>query len=97
MWDIKTLQEQLDFLCKLSGISSDEIDHRLIHECEERLNHEQRTAYVDYISGIAADLTYRRMHPDSPDASTLFYFTMMRIPRNIRAKMIWCAVTGNQP
>lgn len=99
MWDEFTSEEQLKFLIELCRTSSGHpaIDHELVYLCEEALSNSQRIAYVDYMSGTIADHTYRRVDPEHPDAATHYYFNMMHAAVNLRAKMIWCAATGNQP
>jgi hypothetical protein len=99
MWDELSTEEQLQFLIKVCGTSNGypSIDYELIFLCESVLNNDQRRDYVDYMSGAIADHTYRRVDPEHPDAATHYYFNMMHAAVPLRAKMIWCAVTGNQP
>jgi hypothetical protein len=99
MWDELTHEEQLNFLIELCGTSSGypTIDHELVFLCEAVLNTKQRREYVDHMSGTIADHTYRRIDPEHPDAATQYYFNMMHAAVELRAKMIWCAATGNEP
>lgn len=99
MWDEYTSEEQLKFLVQLCDLSDSypTINHELVYLGEERLTNKQRLLYVDYMSGIIADQTYRRVDSDHPDAATHYYFNMMHASIELRAKMIWCAVTGNAP
>lgn len=99
MWDEYTSEEQLKFLTDLCGVSNTYpmIDHELVYLGEGALTNKQRLDYVDYMSGILADLTYRRIDPDHPDAANQYYFNMLHAPIELRAKMIWCAATGNAP
>lgn len=99
MWDELSSEEQLKFMIDLCGASSSYpiIDHELVYLCEGVLNNKQRMLYVDHMSGTIADLTYRRIDPDHPDAANQYYFNMMHAPIELRAKMLWCAATGNEP
>lgn len=97
MWDELSPEDQLKLLTNFAGTYSQRIDHDLIHDCEGRLSNDQRIAYVDYMSGTIADLTYRRIDPEHPDAATQYYFNMMRAPLPLKAKMLWCAFTGSEP
>lgn len=99
MWDEYTSEEQLKFLTDLCRVSNSYpmVDLELVYLGEAALNNTQRLVYVEYMSGIIADQTYRRVDPDHPDAATHYYFNMMHAPIELRAKMIWCAATGNAP
>lgn len=99
MWDEYSSEEKLKFLTDLCGVSNSYpmVDHELAYLCEAALNNKQRREYVDYMSGTIADLTYRRIDPEHPDAATHYYYNMMHAPIELRVKMIWCAATGNQP
>lgn len=99
MWDEYTTEEKLEFLTELSGVSRSYpiIDHELAFLAEAALNHKQRMIYVDHMSGTIADHTYRRIDPEHPDAALHYYYNMMHAETDLRVKMIWCAVTGNQP
>lgn len=99
MWDEYTSEEQLKFLTELCRVSSGypTIDHELVYLGESALTNKQRLLYVDHMSGTIADHTYRRIDSDHPDAASHYYFNMMHADIELRAKMIWCAVTGNAP
>lgn len=96
MWENLEPLEQLDFLKKFAGLTNgDSLDYYLIYTCEDRLNPAQRNRYVDLLSSIVADATYRRVDPDSPEAATLYYFNMMRVPHREKARALYFAITGN--
>lgn len=97
MWDTLSASEKLEFLQHQSGLDHATYTHEMISPIEFELNEKQRDIYVDYCSAYAADVAYRRVDPEHERAASVYYFTLMRIPLEIRAKMLWHVLTGNQP
>lgn len=97
MWNLLSLEEQLYFIRNFSGTNTDEITLDVVRVCEQRLSERQRSAYVDYISGEIAAITYQRVDPSSDAAGPLYYFNMINASAELKAKMLWHAVKGVQP
>jgi len=97
MWDSYSPEEQLDAINNVAGTSEPVINHDLIDLLENRLNNPQRIQYADYVSGAVSDLTYRQHDPSHPETAMHWYYNMMCCPLPLRAKMLWCTLTGNQP
>uniref|UniRef100_A0AB39CE08 Uncharacterized protein n=1 Tax=Pseudomonas phage HRDY3 TaxID=3236930 RepID=A0AB39CE08_9VIRU len=97
MWDSFSPEEQLDALNKLAHTSEPHINFDLLDLLEKGLNNPQRMQYADYVSGAISDLTYRQHDPSHPDTALHWYFNMVCCPFAVRAKMLWCTITGNQP
>lgn len=97
MWELMDKEEQLKFMINRTGIQGAVINHEMIAEAEYMMNRTQRDKYVDYCSSYVADVAYREVDPDHESAANVFYFHMMRIPLEIRAKMIWHTMSGVQP
>lgn len=97
MWDSFSPEEQLFAINQLARTSEPNFNFDLIDLLEKGLNNPQRALYADYVSGAVSDLTYRQHDPNHPDTAMHWYFNMMCCPFPIRAKMLWCVLTGNQP
>lgn len=97
MWNLLTEEEKIYFIRGFSGSNAEEITLEVVHSCELRLSEKQRAHYVDYISGEIAAITYQRVDPSSEMATNLYYFNMLNMSADLKAKMIWHAVNGVQP
>lgn len=97
MWNLLSEDEKIYFIRNYSGQNAEEITLELVYACEQRLSEKQRTRYVDYISGEIAAITYQRVDPSSEAATTLYYFNLINMSAELKAKMIWHAVNGVQP
>lgn len=97
MWILLTEEEQIYFIRNFSGQNAEEITLDVIHACEVRLSEKQRARYVDYVSGEIAAVTYQRIDPSSEAASEHYYFNLINMSAELKAKMIWHSVNGIQP
>jgi len=98
MWENLSSDEQVEFLAKAADFALDShLSHELIYEVERRLTMKQRVQYVDWVSGLVADATYRMYDPEDPTTAMHYYFNLMRVELELRGKLLWCVLTGNQP
>ena len=97
MWILMSEEERVYFIRDFSGQNADEITLDIVRVCEQRLSEKQRARYVDYVSGEIAAITYQRIDPSSEAASSAYYFNLLSMPAEMKAKMIWHAVKGEQP
>jgi hypothetical protein len=97
MWELMDKEAQLNYMVNRTGIPGTKINHEMIAEAEYMMNRPQRDKYTDYCSSYVADVAYREVDPEHESAANVFYFHMMRIPLEVRAKMIWHTMSGVQP
>lgn len=97
MWTLLSREEQLYFIRSFSGVNAEELTLDIIHICETRLSEQQRQRYVHYSSGEIAAITYRVVDPSSAAAADYYYFNLLNMSVETKAKMLWHAVNGVQP
>lgn len=97
MWELLDKSQQTLFITNRCGIEGDSITYEMIHECEYTLNRTQRDTYIDYVSARVADTAYREVDPDHESAANVYYFHLLRVPLETRAKMLWHVLNGVQP
>lgn len=97
MWIDLDKESQVAFIGNFAGMSIKELTFDAIATCEHRLSARQRTAYVDYVSAETARIAYAKVDHTSNAASEVYYFTLITLPLETRAQMLWHAIKGEQP
>jgi len=89
--------QRLAYLAQVCGIHRNELSLDVIYACEQALNHEQRSRYVEFVSAEVSALTYRNHEPSAPGTADIYYFNMLHLHALTKARMIWCAVENVAP
>jgi hypothetical protein len=100
IWDEMSKVERLDYLSRKFGIGFEAIDSNTCHRCELRLTPEQQKQYTDYVSSEVSAITYEGMTPaeiSSPSVADKYYWNMLSLSPDIRAKFLWHTVEGYAP
>lgn len=97
MWDTLSDSEKLAFFSAKTGRSLMSITLDVVHEVEQTLSQTARDAYVDYTTSECSLITYKVSDPHDPNTANLYYFNMLTLSVDIKAKMLWYALNGLRP
>lgn len=98
MWDTLSNAERLQFVCRFAGVQTEKIDQNLVYLAEENLNYIQRERYVELVSAEVSVITYRGLSDaqiQSQETAQRYYFNMLHLSTEIKARCLWEAVTQN--
>lgn len=75
-------------------------DMVLIGQCEQRLNADQRSLYIQYMSSAIAAITYEGMSDAETQTQATgdkFYWNYLTAPVDLRARCIWNVLADFAP
>lgn len=94
MWELLSKEDQLAWLSSVSGIQCSTFDFYAIHLVELGLSQENAARYVDYLTGAVSDIAYKKVPPHQDTNGMNYYFTLITIGAEIKAKMLWHVLRG---